>query len=93
MKKGRLPMRKIKEILRLKLIGGLSNRKIAASCSTSHSAVGEYLSRAKEAGLSWLDVEGLDDAAIEAMLFPPPPRRRMPIGRCRRWTTSTTNSG
>ncbi len=83
MKKGRLPMRKIKEILRLKFEGGLSNRKIATSCSTSHSVVGEYLSRAEAAGVTWRGVEALDDTAIEAMLFPPSPteantERRMP---------------
>ncbi len=83
MAKGRLPMRKIKEILRLKLLAGLSNRQIATSCSTSHSVVGDYLSRAKAAELNWRQVEPLDDAAIEAMLFPrtpkvTPPDRRMP---------------
>lgn len=63
-------MRKIKEILRLKSDRSLSNRRIAESCSLSHSTVADYLIRAKLAGLSWpLDPE-LDDAEIENLLFP-----------------------
>ena len=41
----RLPVRKIKEVLRLRG-KGLSNRKIARSCSVSRSTVAEYLERA-----------------------------------------------
>jgi transposase len=70
MAKERLSMRKIKEILRLKSDRSLSNRRIAESCSLSHSTVADYLIRAKLAGLSWpLDPE-LDDAEIENLLFP-----------------------
>ena len=42
----RLPMRKIKEVLRLKFDRGLENRQIARSCSIPHSSVANYLSRA-----------------------------------------------
>ena len=48
----RLPMRKIKEVLRLRA-AGLSQREIAASISTGRSTVRDYLRRAKKAGLSW----------------------------------------
>lgn len=47
----RLSMRKIREILRLKYENGLSGRQIAKSCHIARSSVGEYLSRARVAGL------------------------------------------
>lgn len=66
----RLTMRKIKEILRLRFGLGLSIRQIASSCSLSHGGVANYLQRAHVAHLSWPLPEDLDDAAIEALLFP-----------------------
>lgn len=65
----RLSMRKIKEVLRLKWEHGLSNRKIARSCSISRSTVADYLSRAEEAGLSWPLPPELDEAELEKRLF------------------------
>ena len=38
----------------------------------------DYAGRAREAGLSWPLPEGLDDAALEAALFPPLPPSRVP---------------
>jgi transposase len=69
MAKERLSMRKIKEILRLKWGCSLSNRQIGISCSISHSTVADYLLRAKLAGLSWPLELGMDDAALENLLF------------------------
>ena len=66
-------MRKIIEVLRLKYDHGLTNRKIARSCSISRSTVAEYLRRAEEAGLDWPLPPGLDDAHLERRLFPPAP--------------------
>jgi transposase len=66
----RLTMRKIKEILRLKHGMKLSMRKIARSCSISTGAVHDYLQRARVANLNWPLPEDLDDAALEAALFP-----------------------
>ena len=63
-------MRKIKEVLRLKYSHELSERQIASSCGIGRATVAEYLMRARAAGLGWpLPVE-LDDATIEAKLFP-----------------------
>ena len=69
----RLPMRKIKEILRLKWDCRLSNRQIARSCNIARSTVAEYFRRAQAAGLSWPLPEGLDENRLERLLFPPPP--------------------
>jgi len=70
----RLAMRKIRDALRL-AAEGHSARLIAASLGVGRTTVQEYLSRAGVAGLSWplppyLNDEALDDAALEALLFP-----------------------
>ena len=71
MTRERIPMRTIKEVLRLKWSCGLGRRDIAKSSGIAKSTVIEYLRRAERAGLSWpLPVE-LDDAALEHLLFPP----------------------
>jgi transposase len=49
----------------------MTQNKIHESCSISRWAVAEYISRARLAGLSWPLPEGLDDAALEKLLFPP----------------------
>jgi transposase len=77
----RLAMRQIKEVLRLKWAGGLSDRQIAQSLSVSRPTVAEYVRRAQAAGLSWPLPETLDDTALERLLFPaapaPPPGARL----------------
>jgi transposase len=67
----RLPMRKLREVIRLKLQAGQSGRAIARSCGLSSSTVGEYLGRVALAGLAWpLPAELDDDAVLERLLFP-----------------------
>jgi transposase len=66
-------MRKIKEVLRLKASCGLSDRAIAHSCGIARSTVAEYVRRVEAAGLAWPLPENLDESALEALLFPPPP--------------------
>jgi transposase len=63
-------MRKIREILRLKYTSQLSNREIAKSCSTARSTVAGCLERASHASLSWPLPDGLDDTALERLLYP-----------------------
>ncbi len=64
----RLPMRKIRDVLRLKQ-SGRGHGEIARSCGIAHSTVLEYLRRAAAAGLSWPLPEGLGDAELEIRLF------------------------
>jgi len=66
-------MRKIKEILRLKWIGGSSSRQIAKSCNISRSTVQEYLNRAEAAGLTWPTACKLADTDLEDLLYPKNP--------------------
>ncbi len=49
MARERLPMRKIRDVLRLKA-EGLSERKIAASLGIGHSGAGDAIRRARRAG-------------------------------------------
>jgi len=66
----RLPVRKIKEVLRLKHACGLSKREIAQSCNIARSTVGDYLRRARAAGLSWPEAAEFSDTELEDRLFP-----------------------
>jgi transposase len=65
----RVSMRKVREVLRLKFQLGLSDRDIAKSCRVGKTTVGEYVQRAKEAGLNYPLPEDLDDGALAAKLF------------------------
>jgi len=64
-------MRKITEALRLHYEHDRTNREIAQAIGTSPTTVGQYLRRAREAGIAYPLPEGLDDGAIESRLFPP----------------------
>ena len=68
----RLSMRKIREVLRLRLGHGLSQRAVAQSLRLSQGAVHGYMARARRAGLGWPLPDGLDDAQLETLLYPPP---------------------
>ena len=70
---GRLNMRRIRDVLRLKYGQGLSERQVAASLALSKTSVGTYLRRARQAGLRWPLPAGLDDDGLELLLFPAPP--------------------
>jgi transposase len=66
-------MRKIREVLRLRLDHGLPQRTVAQSLGLSQGAVHVYVARARRAGLSWPLPEAMDDSQLEALLYPPPP--------------------
>ena len=66
----RLLMRKIREVLRLKHEQGLSHQAVAQACAVGVGTVNRYLQRAAQCGLVWPLPAALDDAALEARLFP-----------------------
>ena len=68
----RAPMRKVREVLRLRHALGVSERQIAVTIGVSRSTVGEYLRRAAVIGITWPVPEGLDDVELERRLFTPP---------------------
>ena len=61
----RLPVRKLKELLRLNALG-LSQRQIARSCCIGQATVSEYLKAAAATGLEWREVAGWDDDRLLA---------------------------
>lgn len=65
-------MRKIREVLRLHHVSGLSQKDIAGAVGCSHGSVGEYLKRASAAGLTWPLPQCLEenDDALDKMLYP-----------------------
>ena len=65
-------MRRIREMLRLRSLGQLSHRQIAKAIRIARSTVATTIARAEAAGLSWPLPDDLDDAALEALLFPAP---------------------
>ncbi|MCE5255106.1 MAG: IS21 family transposase, partial [Actinomycetia bacterium] len=64
-------MRKIKEILRLNELG-LPRREIGRSLAISPNTVADVVRRAEAAGLTWPAAEEMDEAALDARLYPPP---------------------
>ena len=65
----RLPMRKIREVLRL-AARGMSTREMASSLSIGRTTLREYVCRAHSAGLSWPLPDDLSDGDLERILFP-----------------------
>ncbi|MGD0025790.1 MAG: hypothetical protein ABSC37_14400 [Xanthobacteraceae bacterium] len=65
----RAPMRKVREVLRLRHAIGVSERQIAVTVGVSRSTVGEYLRRAAVIGITWPVPEELDDGELERRLF------------------------
>ena len=47
----RLPMRRIREVLRLRYEMGRSQREIARACGMGTGTVSEYLGRARQGGI------------------------------------------
>jgi len=74
-------MRNTREILRQKWLLQRPHRAIAASVGVSVGAVGLVVKRAREAELSWQDLEALNDAELEQRLYrstAPPSQRPEP---------------
>lgn len=64
----RLPMRKIRDVLRLSA-EGLSTRQIAASLGIGRTTLRGYLDRATELGLAWPLPADMSDTDLERCLF------------------------
>lgn len=67
----RVPMSKLREILRLKWVQGLSNRVAARSAGVSAGTVSQVMTRVKLLGLTWAMVERLTDEALEIRIYGP----------------------
>ena len=61
MPRPRVPMRNIREVLRLTLGEGLSRRKVSLATGIPFTTVGDHVRRAVLAGLSWQEMSALDE--------------------------------
>jgi len=76
----RHPMRRIREVLRLKHELGRNHRQISAATGLSKGSVSSYLKRAREAGMTWEMAAALSESELEARLFKTP-NHAPPVGR------------
>ena len=65
----RLPMRKIRDVLRLSA-EGLSTRQISASLAIGRTTLRGYLERADALGLNWPLPPSLSDTDLERQIYP-----------------------
>jgi transposase len=65
----RTTMRHVREVLRLKFVGGVPHREIARRIGVATSTVRTTIKRFQAAGLSWPLPEEMTDAGLEARLF------------------------
>lgn len=65
----RLPMRKIREVLRLRWELRRTVREVSRALDISVGVVAKIVARAKTAGLSWEDAEKLDEVGLEERLY------------------------
>ncbi len=72
-------MRKIKDVLRLKLDAKLSHEQIARSLGLSKGVVTKYVGLAAAAGLSWSQIQSCDDVTLERQLLVAPQRPRTQV--------------
>ncbi len=62
-------MRKIRDVLRLKLDAQLSHQQIAAALDISKGVVTKYVALAKAAELDWMQIQRLDETALHNRLL------------------------
>ncbi len=70
----RINMRKIRDVLRLKLEARISHEQTAAALDISKGVITKYLTLATAAGLDWPQVQALDDTALHNRLLGTPQR-------------------
>jgi transposase len=70
----RINMRKIRDVLRLKLEARLSHEQTAAALQISKGVVTKYLTLATAAGLDWNQIQALDDTALHNRMLGTPLR-------------------
>jgi transposase len=63
-----LSMRKVGEIFRLSMVCQKTHRQIARSLSISHTAVNEYLRQAGKAGLTYEQIQAMQEDDLKVLL-------------------------
>lgn len=67
-------MRKIRDVLRLKLEARLSHDQVAGALQISKGVISKYLNLASTAGLDWHQIQALDETALHDRLLGTPQR-------------------
>jgi transposase len=67
----RMAMQKVREILRMKMVLGLSHREVAQAVGVSPGSVGAVMGQAAALALTWEAVSLLDDQALEDQIRVP----------------------
>jgi hypothetical protein len=62
-------MRKLKDVLRLKLVGGQSHQEIATALGIAKGSVTKYTGLAASAGLDWGAIDAMSETDLEHRLF------------------------
>lgn len=62
-------MRKLKDALRLKLVGGQSHHEIASALGIAKGSVTKYCALAATAGLDWSAIEAMSETDLEHRLL------------------------
>jgi transposase len=79
----RLPMNRLREMLRLKAVCNLGQKKIARSLGIGAGSVSAYLAAARKASIDWPRAQELSDEELEACVFGdgrrPNPRVQPPV--------------
>ncbi|WP_191905863.1 hypothetical protein [Nitrincola iocasae] len=70
MTRQRTSMRKLREILRLRLHAGLSVRQVRDSLRVSVGAIQKVTSSAEQQDLNWETICTLDDSALARLIYP-----------------------
>jgi transposase len=65
----RINMRKLKDALRLKLLGQQSHQQIASALGIAKGSVTKYCAVAVTAGLDWPTIEAMSEADLERRMF------------------------
>ena len=65
----RLPMRKIREIFRLKWVEKRSNREVSSALGVSVGKVSQVVRQGERAELTWERIEALDEGQLEAAVY------------------------
>jgi transposase len=80
-------MRKLREILRLRLHAGLSVRQVRDSLRISIGAIQKVTSAAEQQGIDWSTICTLDDSALAKLIYPQADARVSTRLELPEWTT------
>ena len=83
----RITMRKLRDILRLRLDAGLSYRQISASTKVSVGTIGTLINKANELTLSWPLAVDMDDQQLAQLFYPNADTAYAPRCEVPDWTT------